>query len=1150
MTTDLSSSDPERDPVDVLADEFAARYRKGETPSITEYVRRYPEHAGQIQSLFPSVALLEQLGLRPDGADRSCGHGQQGRLPPHHRLGDFEILREIGRGGMGVVYEAVQQSLHRAVALKVLNTAAVHSDNQAKRFEREAQAAARLHHTNIVPVFGVGEQDGLRYYVMQRIHGLGLDALLGELGRRTGRHRSPESASAPAGEHSVSAHALVDVLISGELSDSQTGTFTPGRDDSSGRSANVSSPGDSVVTASLPASGPADEKTRLFAITPSNGKTSEDVADCGPPRDIVPSDRVPSDSVPCDPVPCDPVADAEPASRPAVRSSQILQDEITAAQPLDDRDSQTLRSPGNTAPATGGASHSFGRRYWRNIARIGMQVADGLQYAHSQGTLHRDIKPANILLDTDGTAWIADFGLAKVLEADNVTRTGDVVGTLRYMAPEQFHGAASVRSDIYSLGLTLYELLTLRSADGETDRQKLIAHKLTPHDPPSLRKAASDIPRDLDTIVLKCLAYEAKDRYATAGDVVADLQAFLDDRPIQARQSFPVERLWRWCRRNPAVATLSGTVALLLLVTVGLTSAGYVQEKQRATEERRLRSDAVASQQKAEASREKAEDIVRIAFEAFDDIGQLFVSNDVIGTIALDDEDSDEQLQVAAFSPETAAIMEQLRSSFDKLAKVAGEDRRFLDYAAKADLRAGELHLRLSQWGQAEAAFSRAIRLYEQLEEEQQDPETRLRLAKLYNGLGVALVSPRDWERKREAQRTALSLLRDEIDRPEMQFELARTHYLMGRRSFGRGPGESPPPRDDRRGPPVPDGRRGPPPSITDRPGPPGQQPPLRDQPVGEELRDRRDDGRSYRRGGRRPDGARRDSENRDHLEKAAALFTDLVAKHPSVSLYQYWLALCYLETAKQSLYSAEAITGRTQAITILETLVDEHPEQADYLYQLSEAYALSDARLRGASGHGPHRIPEGAAPETISGVEHDLREALRVSDELIKRQPHVPGYAMSNFMLLVRLADVKRVQKEYRDALELFDRAQQARATFAERFPEMRSIGGRPGSSLDFMQQFVHAHLLVAEGRIADARAILQPLVDRFENNEVTEPRGRRHRLPREILAVYRLLETCYNELGEGERADDVRAKLEAMNREEDARGGRLAPRRPPPEL
>ena len=209
------------------------------------------------------------------------------------------------------------------------------------------------------------------------------------------------------------------------------------------------------------------------------------------------------------------------------------------------------------------------------MARIGVQVADALEYAHRQGTLHRDIKPANLLLDNRGTVWIADFGLAKLADLDDLTHSGDMVGTLRYMAPEQFEGKADARSDVYSLGLTLYELLTLRPAFDEKDRRRLI-RQVTQEEPPRPRKLNPAIPRDLETIVVKAMACHPEHRYQTAGRLAADLRCFLEDRPIRARRATPLGRLWRWCRRNRAVAALAGTALALLVAVAVVASVGYL----------------------------------------------------------------------------------------------------------------------------------------------------------------------------------------------------------------------------------------------------------------------------------------------------------------------------------------------------------------------------------------------------------------------------------------------------------------------------------------------------------------------------------------------------------------------------------------------
>ncbi len=278
-STPTSTTSGERDPLDRVAEEFADRCRRGEAPSIAEYEARFPDQAEKVRKLLGAVAMMEQLRRG----------SKQARFMPE-RIGEFRVLRELGRGGMGVVYEAVQESLWRHVAVKAIHHTQLDM-KRLQRFQREAQAVAQLHHTNIVPIFGVGEHDGIPYYAMQYIKGRGLDALL---------------------------------------------------------------------------------------------------------------------------------------------------------------DSWRQRRPLPTAER------------WRLAARFAAQAAGALDYAHEQGVLHRDIKPANLLIDEHDAVWITDFGLAKMVGHEELTASGDVIGTLRYLAPESLRGISEARSDVYSLGLTLYEMITLR----------------------------------------------------------------------------------------------------------------------------------------------------------------------------------------------------------------------------------------------------------------------------------------------------------------------------------------------------------------------------------------------------------------------------------------------------------------------------------------------------------------------------------------------------------------------------------------------------------------------------------------------------------------------------------------------------------------
>jgi serine/threonine protein kinase/WD40 repeat protein/tetratricopeptide (TPR) repeat protein len=481
----MGPSHAERNPIDELAEEFAERYRRGERPALTDYTRKYPELAEEIREVFPALVMMEQL--KP-GASEMGSAPTSGELPEH--IGDYRLLREIGRGGMGIVYEAEQVSLGRHVALKVFPTTGLTNPTYLERFRREAKAAAHLHHTNIVPVFGVGDSGGVHYYAMQFIHGEGMDKVLADLRRLRPHFAKP----------------LAD-----------------------GRTADRAEP-DSVAGRLL---------TGQFAVA---------LATQAAPARAAPAPAVAG------------AANAGTVSLPAREAHAGS----TATRP----DAEPVKTDASTVTLSGSTT---GSEYHRSIARIGLQVAEALAYAHRQGILHRDIKPSNLILDVQGTVWITDFGLAKAEDADELTRTGDVVGTIRYMAPERFEGTSVPQGDIYALGVTLYEMLTLRPAFDDANHARLI-QRIGLEEPPRPRKLVRDIPLDLETIVLKAAARDPADRYATAEALAEDLQRFLSDRPIRARRHPALERFWRWCRRNPAVAGAIGVIAASLLVVACVAS--------------------------------------------------------------------------------------------------------------------------------------------------------------------------------------------------------------------------------------------------------------------------------------------------------------------------------------------------------------------------------------------------------------------------------------------------------------------------------------------------------------------------------------------------------------------------------------------------
>ncbi len=491
----MSASESRSGIVLQLAEEFLDRYRRGERPSLKEYIDRHPELAAEIKEVFPAVAMMENVALADESlAGDETPPGAQPEEEPLRQLGDYRILREVGRGGMGVVYEAEQLSLGRHVALKVLPRRTFANAQQRRRFAREARAAGRLHHTNIVPVFGVGEHDGLPYYVMQFIQGLGLDQVLDELKRLQGCGAPPAG-----GEHGPRDVTAADVARS-----LLTGAF---------------------------------QRTMDFVESPAPGT---------PPPGGSP-----------------PGADG-PRAGEGAGSAGKQSDSFTLS---------AVKLPGS------GGSRPRTRKptYWQSVAQIGVQVAEALEYAHRQGVQHRDVKPSNLLLDLQGRVWVTDFGLARAEDEDHLTQTGDFVGTLRYMPPEAFEGRGDRRGDVYSLGLTLYEMAALRPAFEARDRHQLIK-RVTTEEPARVDRVNRAVPRDLATVIHKAIDREPARRYQTARELAADLQSFLDDEPIQARRVSRAERLARWCRHHPGIAGLTA----VLLVVFGLGFAGVAWQWWRA----------------------------------------------------------------------------------------------------------------------------------------------------------------------------------------------------------------------------------------------------------------------------------------------------------------------------------------------------------------------------------------------------------------------------------------------------------------------------------------------------------------------------------------------------------------------------------------
>ncbi|MCK4298095.1 MAG: serine/threonine protein kinase, partial [Planctomycetes bacterium] len=384
------------------------------------------------------------------------------------------------RGGMGVVYEATQLSLNRKVALKVLPPGATPEQRDIERFQREAQAAARLDHPNIVPIYAQGEEEGTHYYAMRLVRGRSLDQII----------------------HDVRGIDL-----------------------------------------------PACTSTELVRTITADSQAT-----------IALEDR-----------PTVPLEEGGPEEAPPER------------RPTD-----------------------LSLKYFRTAARLIMEVAEALEYAHSQGVVHRDIKPDNLMLTPEGHLVVTDFGLARFLSAPSITISGEMMGTPAYMSPEQVRAeqqAIDHRTDIYSLGVTLYEMLALE-VPFRADTREALLRQILMKDPPPLRRINPRMPRDLETICAKAIEKDPNRRYQSAKLFTHDLHCFLEGLPITARPIGPVGRVYRFALRRRALAAAIAGVLLTLAVGTYFGLQAYSARRQAAEEGGRARKEARA----ADEARRRAEE--------------------------------------------------------------------------------------------------------------------------------------------------------------------------------------------------------------------------------------------------------------------------------------------------------------------------------------------------------------------------------------------------------------------------------------------------------------------------------------------------------------------------------------------------------------
>ncbi|MBL9125583.1 MAG: protein kinase [Planctomycetaceae bacterium] len=886
--------------------EFAERCRRGEEVRVEEYLDRHPQLASELREVLPALRKLNTLA--PAASDERAAL-LPSQLPA--RIGEYRIVGELGRGGMGVVYQAIQESLNRRVALKVVARPPAEHDAGRERFSREARIAAQLHHTNIVPVFGAGVAENLLFYAMQYIEGESLDRVIAQL-------REFES--------------------------------------------------------------DLDADFRWIQSPPPARRRSAPLA------------------------------------------LRILSGRLAAAgeSPSDSGDNPAESGAASAISTASASMRVCPTGHCASVARLGVQVAGALAHAHAHGILHRDIKPSNLILDPAGTVWLTDFGLAQREAEPGLTSAGDLVGTLRYLAPERFRGEVDARADVYALGLVLYELLTFRPAFAETNRQALM-EQICGAELPSPRTVRRGIPRDLETIVLKAAAHEPTQRYSSAAALADDLNRFLAGRPVLARPLGPWGRFWRWRRRNPVVAGLASLLLLVLLTSLPIVTWQWRRAERNFQLAAEMERTALAHAADAVHQRDRAEQNFLRARQAVDDYLTTISENNL--------------LDVPTLEPVRVELLSRARAFYEGF--VADETR---DPQLQCELAA--TYIRLSQAthdvnGDWLPLFERGLTLLEHAQ-----------------AAGVPLANSRSWREgvyntragqltiaepdrllplleRAIAIWTALVARQPEID--GFASDLAGLHLMRGLLHLET-PGERPPREDFER-------------SRTIREQLAQRWP--------DELKFRYGLGESYAMLGIVHLREKQLDEAWELTQRSRELLEPLVRERPAatrmasiLAAVQQWLAQIRLQQGRP----LEALQEFQRAIDIQRRLAREYPDALQFQLNLCQSYRLLGRALFAAR-------QDELAQQAIDDCSHFLEQRIADYPDRVEYRAELAEVLIEASARSSRAGNPPQAEALARQAVELF-------------------VARPAGSSTEARAQFRLGLSLLDQKRAADAVAPLQAAV------------------------------------------------------------------------